>query len=156
MSIYLSLISDFMMWQKITITLLVVAVSLAGHVPVFAQSDLKAEGIRLKRGEYIVERMAMCADCHTERDWKGTPNKERWLQGAKLDFKPDRIMPWAAIAPSIAGLPGFTNDTVAVNYFETGLNSAGKHSAPPMPQYRFNREDAESVVAYLRTLKAVK
>jgi len=108
---------------------------------------------RLQRGEYLVERVAVCADCHSERDWRGRQDREHWLQGAKLDFKPARLMPWAAIAPGIAGLPGFTNDVAAVKYFETGVNTAGKKSAPPMPQFRLEHDDAVAVVAYLRSLK---
>ena len=107
----------------------------------------------IARGKYLVEQVALCADCHTARDWKGTQDRDRWLQGAKLDFKPDRLMPWASFAPAIAGLPSFTNDDQAVKYFQTGINAAEKSSSPPMPQYRFEREDAVAVVAYLRSLK---
>ena len=108
---------------------------------------------RLQRGEYLVERVAVCADCHSERDWRGRQDREHWLQGATLDFKPARLMPWAAVAPAIAGLPTITNDVAAVAYFETGMNIAGKKSAPPMPQFRLEHDDAVAVVAYLRSLK---
>jgi mono/diheme cytochrome c family protein len=109
--------------------------------------------VGLERGQYLVERVTICADCHTERDWRGKPNRDRWLRGARLDFKPTRIMPWAEVAPDIAGLPMFTTDEQAVKYFETGLRPNGKTSKPPMPQYRLSRADAEAVVAYLRSLK---
>jgi mono/diheme cytochrome c family protein len=112
---------------------------------------------RLQRGEYLVERVALCADCHSERDWRGRQDRNQWLQGAKLDFKPARLMPWAAVAPAIAGLSTFTNEAAAVNYFETGVNAVGKKSSPPMPQFRLEHDDAVAVVAYLRSLKpAVK
>lgn len=107
----------------------------------------------VKRGQYLVERVANCADCHTERDWKGKQNQERWLQGARLDFKPTRIMPWAEFAPDVAGLPSFAQDEQAVIYFRTGLKPDKKSSKPPMPQYRLEPADAEAVVAYLRSLK---
>ena len=118
-----------------------------------ALGEDKAFVSSIARGKYLVEQVALCADCHTERDWKGTQNRERWLQGAKLDFKPDRLMPWVSFAPAIAGLPSFTNDELAVKYFQTGINAAGKSSSPPMPQYRFEREDAVAVVSYLRSLQ---
>lgn len=108
---------------------------------------------RVQRGEYLVERVALCADCHSERNFFGQQDRARWLQGAKLDFKPAHLMPWAAVAPAIAGLPTLTNDDAAVRFFETGTNAAGKKSAPPMPQFRFGHDDAVAVVAYLRSLK---
>jgi mono/diheme cytochrome c family protein len=124
------------------------SISIAG--PVRAEPPADAQ---IQRGKYLVERVAMCADCHSARDWKGRQDREHWLQGAKLDFKPARLMPWAAVAPAIAGLPGFTTDEQAVKYFETGINRDGKNSSPPMPQSRFDHDDAVAVVAYLRSLK---
>lgn len=112
--------------------------------------------VLLKRGKYLVKSAGACADCHTPRDWKGTLDRTRWLQGAKLDFKPTRTMPWAGVAPAIAGLPSFRTDDQAWKYFETGVNAAGKQSSPPMPQYRFNRDDAQALVAYLRSLPPPK
>ena len=108
---------------------------------------------RLEHGQYLVERVALCADCHTERDWKGKQDRSRCLQGSKLPFKPTRLMPWAEMAPPIAGLPSFANAEQAVRYFETGLKPEGKQSLPPMPQYRLSHEDAAAVVAYLQSLK---
>ena len=124
------------------------SISIAG--PVRAEPPADAQ---IQRGKYLVERVAMCADCHSARDWKGRQDREHWLQGAKLDFKPARLMPWAAVAPAIAGLPAFATDEQAVKYFETGLNRDGKNSSPPMPQSRFDHDDAVAVVAYLRSLK---
>jgi hypothetical protein len=118
--------------------------------PVQAESPTDAQ---IQRGKYLVERVAMCADCHSARDWKGRQDREHWLQGAKLDFKPARLMPWAAVAPAIAGLPTFATDEQAVKYFETGINCDGKISSPPMPQSRFDHDDSVAVVAYLRSLK---
>ena len=122
-------------------------------------SPAKAGGTnddQLKRGRYLVEAAGACADCHTARDWKGTPDRGHWLQGATLDFKPSRIMPWAGFAPDIAGLPSFPDDASAVKFFETGINAAGKTCSPPMSQYRFDRDDALAVVAYLRSVPAKK
>jgi hypothetical protein len=66
---------------------------------------------------------------------------------------PARLMPWAAVAPAIAGLPTFATDESAVKYFESGINGAGNKSSPPMPQSRFDHDGAVAVVAYLRSLK---
>lgn len=121
----------------------------------FGASPLQAQpapDAQVQRGKYLVENVAMCADCHTPRDDKGQFDRSQWLQGNLLDFKPDHPMPFAAVAPPIAGLPGFT-DEKAVTFLETGIDAAGKPAMAPMPQFRFNHDDAVAVVAYLRSLK---
>ena len=111
-----------------------------------------AADAQIQRGKYLVENVAMCADCHTPRDDKGQFDRSQWLQGNLLDIKPDHPMPFAAVAPPIAGLPGFT-DEKAVKFLQTGVDLTGKTAMWPMPQFRFNHEDAVAVVAYLRSLK---
>jgi mono/diheme cytochrome c family protein len=111
-----------------------------------------APDAQIQRGKYLVENVAMCADCHTPRDDKGQFDRTQWLQGNVLDFKPDHKMPFAAVAVPIAGLPGFT-DEKAVTFLETGIDLTGKPAMWPMPQFRFNHDDAVAVVAYLRSLK---
>ena len=75
------------------------------------------------------------------------------MQGSKLDFQPLHPVPgWADYAPSLAGLPGWT-DAYVTKLLETGLKPDGTPPRPPMPPYRMTREDAEAVVAYLRSLK---
>ncbi len=111
------------------------------------------EDIQIKRGQYLVERVAMCADCHTPRTQKGEIDQTQWLQGNTLDFRPLHPMPFAAVAPRISGLPTMPTDEVAIRFFETGTNAAGKIPNPPMPGYRFDHQDAMAVVAYLRSLK---
>jgi mono/diheme cytochrome c family protein len=126
------------------------AAAFLGAGALHAQSTSDAQ---IKRGKYLVENVAMCADCHTPRDDKGQLDHAQWLQGNLLDFKPDNNkMPFAAVAVPIAGLPGFT-DEQAVKFLETGIDIAGKPAMRPMPQFRLNHEDAVAVVAYLRSLK---
>jgi hypothetical protein len=113
-----------------------------------------AKAAQIKRGQYIVERVGMCADCHTPRTEKGEFNRSLWLQGNALDFRPMHPIPgFALVAPQIAGLPTLPTDELAIRFLETGTNAAGKLSAPPMPSVRLEPEDAMAVVAYLRSLK---
>jgi mono/diheme cytochrome c family protein len=112
----------------------------------------KPSPAQVARGKYLVERVGMCADCHSPRDQKGEFIRERWLQGSELDFKATVPMPkWAAVAPPIAGLPGWS-DANAVTFLMTGKEPNGETADPPMPQFRMTREDATAVVAYLRSL----
>lgn len=113
-----------------------------------------ASNARIERGKYLLEGVALCADCHMARDWKGKQDRERWLRGARLDFKPARIMPWTEIAPDIAGLPMFAAAEQALKYFETGLRPDKESSKLPMPQYQLDCADAEAVVADLHSPKS--
>ena len=117
--------------------------------PVLAPS---ANDASILRGKYLVENVALCAECHTPKTDKGDYDRTQWLQGNLLDFKPDHLMPFAAVAPLIAGMPGFT-DEQALKFLETGIDVTGKPAMPPMPRYRFNHDDALAVLAYLRSLK---
>ncbi len=112
-----------------------------------------ADPAQIEHGKYLVEHVSMCGDCHSPRGERGEFDREHWLQGAVLGFKPDHPMPFAPIAPGIAGLPSYATDDLALRFLETGTNSAGKMAMPPMPQFRFGHNDALAVVAYLRSLK---
>jgi mono/diheme cytochrome c family protein len=108
---------------------------------------------KLARGKYLVENVGMCADCHTPRGPGGVFDQSRWLQGSVLGFAPTVPMPaWAEAAPPIAGLPAYT-DEQALAFLTTGKTISGQPLRPPMPPYRFNTEDAEAVLVYLRSLK---
>jgi Cytochrome c len=110
----------------------------------------------LERGKYLVEDVGLCGDCHTPRNEKGQPVREQWLRGSTLDFKPTVPIPdWADKAVCIAGLPGWEKGP-AIKFMMTGIAYNGLPARPPMPQYRFNREDAEAVVAYLKSLEPAK
>ena len=125
-----------------------------------AGDPLKADGgsaaatndVPTSRGKYLVENVAMCATCHSPKTDKGDYDRTQWLQGDVLDIKPDHLMPFASVAPPIAGMPGFT-DAQALKFLETGIDVTGKPAMYPMPQYRFSHEDALAVLAYLRSLK---
>ncbi len=108
------------------------------------------------RGKYLVESVALCGDCHTPRNAKGEPIEEQWLKGATLGFAPTVPMPvWADKAPDIAGLPGWERDT-AIRFLMTGIGKNNLPPRPPMPSYRFNVQDAQAIVAYLKSLDAGK
>ena len=128
-------------------TLLLVPV-LAGQKP----RPKTASAAAVARGKYLVERVAMCGDCHTPRNEWGEPSKEQWLQGTMLSFKPIVPMPvWADKTPAIAGLPGWEKEA-AIKFMMTGIAYNELPGRPPMPQYRFNQADAEAIVAYLKSL----
>jgi hypothetical protein len=128
-------------------------------VPVLMGQKPKPHGpsaATLARGRYLVEDVGLCGDCHTPHNEKGEPIKEKRLQGAPLDFKPTVPMPmWADQASDIAGLPGWDRDA-GIKFMMTGLAPNGLPARPPMPQFRFNVQDAQAIVAYLQSLAPAK
>ncbi|HME34216.1 MAG TPA: c-type cytochrome [Candidatus Sulfotelmatobacter sp.] len=116
------------------------------------QKPGSASAAKLARGKYLVVDIGLCGDCHTPHNDKGEPVKEQTLKGATLDFKPVAPVPvWADKAPAIAGLPGW-EDGAAIKFLMTGVAYNGLPRRPPMPQYRFNVQDAQAIVAYLKSL----
>ncbi len=59
---------------------------------------------------------------------------------------------WAVRAPHIAGLPGFRDEDV-VSLLTNGSRLDGRVPQPPMPQFHLTSQDAEAVIAYLRSLR---
>ena len=109
---------------------------------------------KVERGKYLVDRAMLCSDCHTPADAKGMPDKTRFLQGAPIMFRPTVQVPaWADTAPALAGLVGYT-DAQIVRALTTGVGPTGYALRPPMPAFRLSTEDAEAVVAYIKTLKS--
>jgi mono/diheme cytochrome c family protein len=107
----------------------------------------------ITRGKYIVERVGMCADCHTPRDGMGRLISDKPLAGAPIAFKPIHPMPFAENAPPLAGLPGHYTPAQMATFLETGKRPDGSMPLPPMPPYRLTREDAWAVTSYLQSLK---
>jgi len=115
-------------------------------------AEAQANATKIARGKYLVNSVARCGDCHSPLNEKGEPVPGKELKGATLTFKPIAPIPvWADKAPNIAGLRGWEQDD-AVKFFMTGLAYNDLPARPPMPSYKMNKEDAEAVVAYLKSL----
>ena len=107
----------------------------------------------LRRGEYLVERVGMCSDCHSPRDQTGQFIRTEWLRGAPIEVVPRQPMPWAEVAPPLAGLPAGYTEAELVTFLETGTRPDGSAARPPMPPYRLGRADAQAVARYLKSLR---
>lgn len=141
---------------RLSIAVLLI-VTVCGITLVAADSSHSATGssTKIARGKYLVDQVGMCDDCHTPRDERGRPIAVKYLQGAPIGFKPIAPVPvWADKAPAIAGMPGW-DDGAAIKFLMTGIAYNDLPARPPMPQYRFNRQDAEAVLAYLRSLAPI-
>lgn len=126
----------------------------AGGAALVAQST--AADPKLERGRYLAEEVARCQDCHSPRADSGQLDKERWMKGAVLDFAPLKpVEGWHKTAPDLTstsrlwqrwGVEGM------LKFLTTGLNPKGGAADPPMPAYKLKQEDAEAMVAYLKSL----
>lgn len=114
---------------------------------------VSGEADQIARGKYIVHDVAMCIQCHTPRNERGELIMSRLLRGAPLPVgSPYTKIPWAGRAPSIAGMMGYSDDE-AVTFLTTGKTSRGDTPMPPMPPFRMNKEDAQAVIAYLKSIR---
>ena len=106
------------------------------------------------RGDYLVNGVVLCGDCHTPRveggGEGGPPDLSRRLQGAPVGAPP----PLANYAPAIAGGPANYTEEQFVTFLQTGTRPDGSQPRPPMPPYRLNEEDARAVAAYIQSLPA--
>jgi mono/diheme cytochrome c family protein len=117
---------------------------------------------RLERGEYLVRNVTVCLACHSELDTsaEGLPVKAG-MAGAGKPMTPEE-MPWL-VAPNITpdsdtGAGSWTDDAIARAVRE-GIGHDGRALFPVMPyeNYRImSDEDLASVIAYVRSLPAVR
>jgi mono/diheme cytochrome c family protein len=106
----------------------------------------------VKRGAYIANDLAVCSQCHTPRNVEGNPDHGKWLEGAPVWLQSAQpVADWPLLAPRIAGDPPGT-DAEMIQLLTTGIWRDGKPLRPPMPQFRMSVEDAQAVLAYLKSL----
>jgi mono/diheme cytochrome c family protein len=132
--------------------LILLLLGVAYGVSAAQRSSSTSPGEQLQRGQYLVEHVAMCVQCHTPRTAQGELDRTRLLQGAPIPVPaPFPMSQWAFEAPKIAGLPGGMAED-AVRLLQTGRSARGYVPRPPMPPFRMTQEDAAAVVAYLKSL----
>lgn len=126
------------------------ALAMLGACAQQAPAPLEGEAL-VARGEYLVNNIGGCNDCHTPMTPTG-PDMAHALQGATLMFAPTIEIPWAPVAPSIAGLPAGYSEEQFIAFMQTGVKPDGSHPRPPMPAFRLNEEDARAMAAYIATV----
>jgi mono/diheme cytochrome c family protein len=118
---------------------------------------------RLARGKYLV-LLADCDGCHSERDYTrfGGPVVESGRLAGQVFTKvhgvPGTVTP-PNLTPDVeTGIGGWTDGEV-VRAIREGVDKDGRTLFPMMPYEAYGKmsdEDVYSIVAYLRTLPAVK
>ncbi|MGD1069993.1 MAG: c-type cytochrome [Bryobacteraceae bacterium] len=119
--------------------------------------DAASGDAKVARGKYLAEELARCQDCHTPKMDNGNFIKSQWMKGAAISVTPAApVTGWHATSPDVT-----PNGTVwkrwgeegLVNFLTTGKNPRGGSAGPPMPTYMLKREDAEAIVAFLKSLQ---
>lgn len=122
-----------------------------------------------ERGAYIMNVTAACGFCHTPLLPNGTRDLDKLYSGIDcfidLDNPPTFVdnnngsgcLSTRNLTPDPTGL-GNATDAQIKNAFRNGVRTDGKKLVPIMPWYIFHNmtdDDADAVVAYLRSLKKV-
>jgi len=105
----------------------------------------------ISKGRYLATGVAMCVDCHSPKQSNGLIAPGKLLMGTEVYISP--VVPvadWVSYAPAISGLPTYS-DAEVVEVLTTGT-IGNTYLRPPMPVFQMNVEDAEAIVAYLRSL----
>jgi mono/diheme cytochrome c family protein len=144
-------------WRRLSVGVGVLSLTLAlvpparsGATPAPQAKATPQTGVA--RGEYLANRVAMCVQCHSMRDDKGTILESKKFRGGAIPFKsPWPDSEWAYQAPSLAGLPGLTDEQIVALLTE-GRITGRQPPRSPMPPFRMSPEDAAAIAAYLRSL----
>jgi mono/diheme cytochrome c family protein len=116
-----------------------------------------------ERGKYLVESMGACGDCHTPRLPTGAFDTSKTLAGVDcfIDADPTKddfgCLSSRNLTNDETGLKNRTDQEIK-DMFMKGERPDGKFLQPVMPYYvlgNMSDDDADAIVAFLRTVKAV-
>lgn len=111
----------------------------------------------LERGQYLVEQVARCQECHTPRTDTSEFDRSKWLKGATLLVSPATpIAGWHQTSPDLTSTSALWQrwgEDGVVRFLETAKNPRGGKAGAPMPAYTLSHDDAVAVAAYLKSLR---
>lgn len=130
-------------------------------VPAATAETVTPSPQRLARGKYLAHHVAVCMDCHSQRDWSrfsGPITTGTLGQGGEL-FDEKAGFPGKIYASNItpAHLHSWTDGEI-LRALSSGVNKQGHALFPVMPYLNYRHmsaEDARSIVAYLRSLSPI-
>jgi mono/diheme cytochrome c family protein len=137
---------------------LAIAVHLSGQQPQGRGAsqegpvEANAAAGNAQRGQYLVEGVAMCFECHSTRDTRGNIVPGTRFMGGPMPVKPAWPIDWPVQIPRIAGFAGYTDEEAMRVLTQGAIKRDGTQLRLPMPRFRMNARDAADVIAYLRTM----
>ncbi|MBN9458155.1 MAG: c-type cytochrome [Bosea sp.] len=117
-----------------------------------AQSDL------VKRGDYLVNGLLTCGNCHTPKGPSGDIMDKAFSGGLSWDEPPFKVTAPNITPDKESGIGKYTDDELK-QLLRKGIKRDGKRVAMVMPSGFYEvmtDRDLEAVIAYLRTLKPIK
>lgn len=137
---------------------LVVAVTLSGQQPAGrgggspqqSAAATRTSSGNVQRGQYLVERVVMCYECHSTRDAQGNIVPGTRFMGGPMPLRP-AWPDWPTQIPRIAGFAGYSDQEAMRVLTEGAIKRDGTQLRLPMPRFRMTPQDAADVIAYLRT-----
>jgi hypothetical protein len=114
--------------------------------------------VRLERGRYLANHVALCVDCHSTRDWSrfAAPNIQKTLGAGGELFDAQIGFPGSVHSPNITpyNLKNWT-DGELFRLITTGVTRDNKALINIMPYTAYgkmDKEDIYSIIAYVRSL----
>jgi len=118
----------------------------------YAQSDL------VKRGDYLVNGILTCGNCHTPKGPNGDIKEKAFSGGLSWDEPPFKVTAPNITPDKETGIGAWT-DAQLKTLLRTGVRPNGITIAMVMPVGFYDimtERDLDAMVAYLRTLKPIK
>lgn len=116
------------------------------------------------RGAYLVNVVGACIDCHTPRNPDGSPDLDNYLAGVEcfIDADPEDDEVGCLNSRNLTnhetGLMNRSDEEIK-DMFLDGVRPNGSALHPIMPYWSYGNmtdEDADAIVAYLRTVRGVE
>jgi len=124
--------------------------------------SVKIDSTTIARGEYLVKHVSVCFDCHSESDWTrlSSPSVESTLGAGGEAYTEEMGFPGNYYAANITphGLKDWTDGEI-FRAITVGVDKEGEPLFPLMPYKAYSYlapEDAEAIVAYLRSLEPIE
>jgi len=134
----------------------VLAAALAVAVAGSAQAQSKADLV--KRGDYLVNGLLTCGNCHTPKGPNGDIKAKAFSGGLSWDEPPFKVTAPNITQDKETGIGEYTDDQLRT-VLRKGIKRNGVPVAMVMPSgfYEIMTDrDMDSVIAYLRTLQPIK
>jgi mono/diheme cytochrome c family protein len=113
----------------------------------FAVAGQAQSGL-VSRGKELTEQVAKCQNCHTRRTTTGELDKDAWLKGVTSD--PSIYIPDITAGGNIWMEWG---EKGMLQFLEKETSPSGSTPSVHMPAYKLRHDDAEAIVAYLKSLR---